>query len=199
MKPAAASSGRPVLQPRAAKSAAFTTRSSSESRYRPNAVIRPVSRASWPSALSSTVFSWSSSAAARNRPCPSWTAATTPVTPAVAATSGGPTRRGTSATTRTCASGRNTSSQATSQPTLAFRDLFRAPLGTHGLADGNPGADQLATTLDLIPDVPEQVSARAAGLVHVGDDALPILLLPALDRVEPGIDLADGLVAEVEH
>ncbi len=69
-KPTSASAACPVVHASAAKSAAFTSRSTSESRYRPKALIRPVSRASWPSALSSSVLSWTSSAAAIERAAP---------------------------------------------------------------------------------------------------------------------------------
>jgi hypothetical protein len=45
------------------------------------------------------------------------------------------------------------------------------------------GAEQVAGRVELVPDIPEQHTARAA-VLDVRDDALAIRLLPVLDRLE---------------
>src|SRR5687768_2682830 len=121
-----------------------------------------------------------------------------PVAPAVAATSGGATRNGSSTSTKRCASGRKRSSQASSQPAFAFRERFRAWLDKHGLVGGETGANQLASLVDLVPDVPVQEPARSPIDVEIGDRPLPVRLLPGLDRLEARVDLADRLIPQVE-
>src|SRR5438552_14654829 len=156
------------------------------------------SRVSWSSALSSMVFSWTSSAAATRWPRASSTAAAIPVAPADAATGGGGTRSGSSASTTRCASGRKTSSQRRSCATFVFRERA-SPLDNRHRVDRLGGADQLASGLDLVPDVPEQEAARPPRVVHVGNDALAVRDVPPLYRGEARIDVADRLVAELEH
>src|SRR5690348_4899474 len=112
-------------------------------------------------------------------------------------TAGGGTRSGASASTTTCASGRKTISQTVSWRSLAFRE--RASLDKRSFSDRLAGAEQLACLVHLVPHVPEEEAARAAGLVDVGDRPLAVRLLPGLDRGKPRVDLADGLVAEVEE
>src|SRR5436190_16286332 len=193
-KPASASTGCPPVQASAANSAAFTSRSTSESRYRPKALVRPVRRASWPSALSSSVFSWTRSAAASNEPRPSSTAAARPTPPAATTTSGGGTWRRANRRTSGCASGRKTFSHTSSVPRRGLRDRARGLDGKGSLS----GPDQLACVVDLVPHVPEQHAARFA-VLDVRDDALAVRLLPVLDHLEAGVDLPDRLVAEVEE
>src|SRR4051812_3441293 len=193
-KPASASAARPVVQPSAAKSAALTSRSTSESRYRPNALVRPVSRASWPSALSSSVLSWTRSAAASKEPRPSSTVAARPAAPAATTTSGGGTRRRAKRRTRGCASGRKTFSHTSSVPRRGLRDRASA-LDRKG---AHSRANQLTGVVELVPHVPEQHAARLA-VLDIRDDALPVRLLPVLDHLEAGVDLSHRLVAEVEQ
>src|SRR4051812_13356658 len=107
-----------------------------------------------------------------------------PVAPAEAATSGGGTRRGSSATTRRCASGRYTRSQTSSRATLFFRERSSA-LDKCRLVDRRAGGDQLAPAVDVIPHVPVEESARSTRPVDVRDDPLAIRLLPALHSLEP--------------
>src|SRR5256885_6155893 len=159
--------------------------------------MRPVRRASCPSALSSTVFSCTSSAATTRCRRASSTAPPIPHAVPTSTTAGGGTRSGASASTTTCASGRKTSSHSVSCRSLGFRE--RASLDKDPLADRLRRANQLARRIDFAPGVPEQEPARTALLVDVRNRALSIRLLPRLDRLEPGVDLADGLVAEVEQ
>src|SRR5579859_708163 len=195
MNPASASAGRPVVQPSAAKIAALTSRSTSESRYRPKALVRPVSRASWPSALSSRVLSWTRVAAASSDPWPSSTAAATPAAPANATTTGGGTRSRANTRTSGCARGRKTRSHTTSVPRRGLRERARAELDSEGPLTGS---QQVSRRIELVPDVPEQNAARPSAL-DVRDDALAIRLLPVLDRFESRVDDPDCFVTQVEQ
>src|SRR5690242_10936192 len=152
-----------------------------------------MNRASWPSALSSSVLSWTRSAATTSEPRPSSTAAAIPAVPA-AATTGGATRSRASARTSGCASGRKTRSHTSSVPSRGFRDRARALNRKSALARD----EQLPGRVELVPDVPEEDAARPA-VLDVRDYALPIRLLPVLDGLEARVDRADGLVAEAEE
>src|SRR5579864_8726426 len=100
-----------------------------------------------------------------------------------------------SASTTRWASGRKTISHNASCRSLVLRE--RASLDKRSFAHRCAGADELTCSIDLVPDIPEQDAARAPVVVDIGDGALVIRLVPVLDRLEPGVDRADGLVAEV--
>src|SRR5436305_1880773 len=161
--------------------------------------MRPVRRASCPSALSSTVLSWTSSAASTRCPRASPTAPAMPVAAASRTTAGGGTRRRAKTSTPTCASGRKRCSQSTSVPRLAFFDRAKAALDKRPLADGHARFDQLARGVGLVPHVPEQEPARLPVVVDIRDRSLPVRLLPRLDGRQARVDLADRLVAELEE
>src|SRR5436305_3143749 len=112
-------------------------------------------------------------------------------------TAGGGTPRRASGSTTRCASGRKTLSHTHSCRRRALRE--RASLDKRPLADGFPRHDQLARSVDLVPDVPHEESTRPAVVVDIRDRPLAIRLVPGLDGREARVDLSDGLVAEVEH
>src|SRR3569833_5714 len=152
--------------------------------------MRPVSRASCPSALSSTVFSCTSSAATISEPRASSTAPRMPTAAAASTTTGGGTRRRANGTTTRCARGRKTCSHSTSVPRLGFFEALKLDTARF---------DRVARRVELVPDVPEQEAARPPVCVDVRDRPLAERLVPRLDRLQARVDLADGLVAEVEQ
>src|SRR4029077_1215120 len=93
-----------------------------------------------------------------------------------------------------CARGLKTHSHTSSVPRRGFRDRARRLGGKDTLTR----ADQLAGIVQLVPDVPEEHSARLA-VLDVGDIALAVRLLPVLDDLESRVDDPDRLVAEVEQ
>src|SRR3954447_862251 len=113
-----------------------------------------------------------------------------PVAAASTTTTGGGTRSAANASTKGWASGRKPCSHSASVPRLGFRERLKPD---------NARLECRAGIVDLAPDVPEQEAARAPVLAEVGDRALSERLLPRRDRLEPGVHLAHGLVAEVEQ
>src|SRR5579875_1257968 len=59
-------------------------------------------------------------------------------------------------------------------------------------------ADTGTRGLDFFPDVPQQNATHLA-LAQVVHDALAVRLFPLAHRLKPGVQLADGLVAELEQ
>src|SRR5689334_23453603 len=139
--------------------------------------MRPVNRASCPSALSSTVFSCTSSAAAISSPRASATAPAMPHAADASTTAGGGTRSGASTSTTTCASGRNSRSHSHSCTTRGLRERASA-LDKGSFGNGLAREDQLGRRVDLVPDVPEQEATRLPLVVDVRDDALAVRLVP---------------------
>src|SRR5690348_18247092 len=106
-------------------------------------------------------------------------------------TAGGGTRSGSSTMTTRCASGRYTHSHSCSCASRGLRERARALDKRLRLVDGLSRTDPLPCDVDLVPRVPQQITARPAVVVDVCDDALAVRLLPLLDGGKPRIEIAD--------
>ena len=145
--------------------------------------MRPVRRASWPSALSSTVFSWTSSAARDQVPAGELDGA----------------REARGARRRDDGGRRHAQRRQREHDEVRERaeDALADELSPRAAACGS-GRARLDNASASSTGCPARISSRAAStlsqmfqsrkprgravVVHVRDDALPVRLLPALDR-----------------